>query len=146
MQDWVGLFFFFVFEAHHKSRCVSCDNGCTYSFYIFSGGSELLKEYIFCAKIARFITYFDICPDHVISTGRQMMNLLLNFEYLLLLCFLTVAESGNLVHLQAWFWVNWTSFRSDFNVGWKKIKTNIQNSTLNLSLDALLKWHDPHIT
>jgi hypothetical protein len=35
--------------------------------------------------------------------------------------------------------MNWTSFRSDFKVGWKKIKTNIQNSTLNLSFDALLK-------
>ena len=31
-------------------------------------------------------------PDHVISTGRQMTNLVLNFEYLLLLCFLTAAE------------------------------------------------------
>ena len=28
-----------------------------------------------------------ICLDHVISTGRQMMNLVSNFEYLLLLCF-----------------------------------------------------------
>ena len=27
----------------------------------------------------------------------------------------------------------------------KKIKTNIQNSTLNSSFAALLKWHDPHI-
>jgi hypothetical protein len=41
--------------------------------------------------------------------------------------------------------VNWTSFRSDFNVGWKKIKANIQNSTLNSSFDALSKWHDRHI-
>ena len=31
-------------------------------------------------------------PDHVISIGRQMTNLVLNFEYLLLLCFLTMAE------------------------------------------------------
>ena len=30
--------------------------------------------------------------DHVISTGHQMTNLVSNFEYLLLLCFLTVAE------------------------------------------------------
>ena len=42
------------------------------------------------------------------------------------------------------FRVNWTFFRSDFNVGWKRIKTNIQNSTLNLSFHALLKWHDLH--
>ena len=31
-------------------------------------------------------------PDHVISTGCQMTNLVLNFEYLLLLCFLTRVE------------------------------------------------------
>ena len=31
-------------------------------------------------------------PDHVISTGHQMTNLVLNFEYLSLLCFLTTAE------------------------------------------------------
>ena len=30
--------------------------------------------------------------DHVISTGRQMTNLVSNFKYLLLLCFLTAAE------------------------------------------------------
>ena len=30
--------------------------------------------------------------DHVISTGRQMTNFLSNFEYLLILCFLNVAE------------------------------------------------------
>ena len=35
------------------------------------------------------------------------------------------------------FWVNWTSFRPDFNVGWNKIKTNIQNLALNWSFDAL---------
>ena len=28
----------------------------------------------------------------------------------------------------------------------KKIKTNIQNSTLNSSFDALSKWHDPDIS
>ena len=32
------------------------------------------------------------CPDHVISTGRQLKNLLSNFEYLLLLSFLTPAK------------------------------------------------------
>ena len=30
--------------------------------------------------------------DHAISTVRQMRNLVLNFEYLLLLCFLTTAD------------------------------------------------------
>ena len=33
-----------------------------------------------------------LCPDHVISAGRQMKNLVLNFEYLLLLSFLIMAE------------------------------------------------------
>ena len=41
------------------------------------------------------VTLFgDICPDHVISTGHQMTNLVSNFEYLLLLCFLTVAKGA----------------------------------------------------
>ena len=31
-------------------------------------------------------------PYHVISSGRQMTNLVSNFEHLLLLCFLTMAE------------------------------------------------------
>ena len=31
-------------------------------------------------------------PNHVISTGCQMTNLVSNFEYLLLLCSSTVAE------------------------------------------------------
>ena len=30
--------------------------------------------------------------NHVISTGHQMTNLVLNFEYLLLLCFLIAAK------------------------------------------------------
>ena len=30
--------------------------------------------------------------DHVNSTGRQMTNLVLNFKYLLLLCFLIMVE------------------------------------------------------
>ena len=33
-----------------------------------------------------------LCLDHVISTGGQMRNLVSNFEYLLLLSFLTVAK------------------------------------------------------
>jgi hypothetical protein len=37
------------------------------------------------------------------------------------------------------------SFRSDLHVGWKKIKTNIQNSTPNSWFDALLKWHNFNI-
>ena len=31
-------------------------------------------------------------PDNVISKGRQMTNSMLNFEYLLLLCFLTATK------------------------------------------------------
>ena len=42
--------------------------------------------------------------------------------------------------------MNWTSFRSDFNVSWKKSKQNIQNSTINSLFDTLSKWHDPHIS
>ena len=67
--------------------------------------------------------------------------------------FFDLSQVWNLGHLQGihfmgalpqkrWFQVNFYSFRSDFNVGWKKIKTNIQNSTINLSFDALSKWHD----
>ena len=41
------------------------------------------------------------CLDHVISTGCQMTNLVLNFEYLLLLCFLTTAKFCNFWHLQS---------------------------------------------
>ena len=33
-----------------------------------------------------------LCPDHVISTGRQMTNLVSNFEYLLLLSLLTTTK------------------------------------------------------
>ena len=43
--------------------------------------------------------------------------------------------------------MNWTSFTSDFNVGWQNNqKTNIQNSRLDSSFDALSKWHDPDIS
>ena len=42
--------------------------------------------------------------------------------------------------------MNWTSFKSDLNVSRKKIKTNIQNLSLNSSFDTLSKWHDPHIS
>ena len=34
----------------------------------------------------------DLFPDHVILTGRQMTNLVSNFEYLLLLFLLTAAK------------------------------------------------------
>ena len=42
--------------------------------------------------------------------------------------------------------MNWNSFRSDFNVDWKNVKTNIQNSTINSSFVVLSKWHDPYIS
>ena len=80
-----------------------------------------------------------------------MTNLVLNFECLLLLCFLTEAEFWTLGHLQGIirvpyfkrdnFELIWTSFRSNFNVGWKK---NQNNSTINSPFDALSKWQDPH--
>ena len=40
------------------------------------------------------------------------------------------------------FLVICTTFRSAFLVGWKN---QIKHSTLNLSLDALSKWHEPDI-
>ena len=96
-----------------------------------------------------------LCPDHVISTGRQMKNLVLNFEYLLLLCFFKhswVLQFGApsryykcALTQKRWFWLNWTFFRSNFNVSWTKIKTNIQYLTLKSSFDALSNWNDPHL-
>ena len=38
------------------------------------------------------IGILDEGPDHIILTGHQVTNLVSNFEYLLLLCFLTSAE------------------------------------------------------
>ena len=43
----------------------------------------------------------DQCPDHVISTGRHIRNLVSNFEFLLVLCFLHEVKFWNLGHLQA---------------------------------------------
>ena len=40
------------------------------------------------------------------------------------------------------FLVICTTFRSDFHVGWKNQN---KHSTLNLSFDALSKWHEPDI-
>ena len=40
--------------------------------------------------------------------------------------------------------MNWTSFRPDSNVDWKKQKKTIQNLTLDSSFATLSKWHDPH--
>ena len=95
----------------------------------------------------------DFCVDHVISTGCRMLKLVLDICY----CYffylwprfkisgtfkvsvLSLLSSGTLIRVIC------NSFTSDFDVSWKNIKTNIQNSTLNLSFDALLKWHDPHI-
>ena len=42
------------------------------------------------------ITIMDQFPNHVILTGHQIMNLVLNFEYLLLSCFLTGALLSNI--------------------------------------------------
>ena len=41
-----------------------------------------------------------------------------------------------------YFLVLGTTFRSDFHVGWKNQN---KHSTLNMSFDALSKWHEPHI-
>ena len=40
----------------------------------------------------------------------------------------------------------WIGLLSDLMSAEKKIKTNIQNSTLNMAFVALLIWHDPHIS
>ena len=90
---------------------------------------------------------FKECPDHVISTGHQMTNLVSNLKYLSLLCFLTVAESWNLGHLQGiikryFEWIGLLSHQILMLA--EKIQTNIQKLTLNSSFDALSKWHDPH--
>ena len=70
---------------------------------------------------------------------EQGLNVEIDVEYLLLLSFLTTAEFCNLGHLQGHKTISFekglpirvicTSFRSDFEVGQKKIKTNIQYST-----------------
>ena len=36
-----------------------------------------------------FPPYLNLCPDHVISTGCEMMNLMLNFKYLNIVIFFT---------------------------------------------------------
>ena len=62
------------------------------SIYLFG----LKKATIFMLEIALFLIQKQEksegltfkCADHVILTGHQMTTLVLNFEYLLLLCFL----------------------------------------------------------
>ena len=77
---------------------------------------------------------------------------MLNINYCYL-SFLTTDEFYNLGHIQGIYYkgaltqkrsfvVLWTTFRSDFHVGWKNQN---KHSTLNLSFEALSKWHDPHI-
>ena len=93
----------------------------------------------------------DLCMDHVISTGRQMTNLVSNFESLF--SFFQPTLKSDLKETQFTqnylFWVKahlWylegaPSFKTR---QWLKniTITNIQNSTLNSSFDALSKWHD----
>ena len=47
---------------------------------------------------AKAIFIISLRPDHVISTGCQLTNLVSNFNHLLLLCFLTNAKICNLGH------------------------------------------------
>ena len=105
---------------------------------------EIMKE-IGCPNSVYF-------PDHVILTGYQMINLVLNFEYLLLLCFLNKTQFWNLGHLQSSIIrlaelkrdnFEWIGLLSDLILMFteKKIKTNIQNSTLHSLFNALSKWH-----
>ena len=55
----------------------------------------LLKYLLKVGKSQKVRLKFLTCLNHVISTGNQMTNLVSNFEYLLLLCFLTAAEFWN---------------------------------------------------
>ena len=81
-----------------------------------------------------------------------MSKLVLNVKYLLFFIFFICSwvlqfgahsryYKGALT--QKWsFLVLCTTFKSDFLVGWKNQN---KHSTLNLSFDALSKWHDQHI-
>ena len=51
-------------------------------------------------RVVFIYNLINLCPDCIISTGCQMTNLVLSFEYLLLLWFLTTAEFWNLGYLQ----------------------------------------------
>ena len=61
---------------------------------VFNENSKFFikTEYIRTIRIHIEKNYLGLCADHVISTGRQVTNLVSNFEYLLLLSFLTAAE------------------------------------------------------
>ena len=86
---------------------VNGSGGCTWYFSMNTIGPSISSNTIFCITstdnncfwvpyniivLKLLYIFFDQCPDHVISTRRQMTNLVLNFEYLLLSCFLTKAE------------------------------------------------------
>jgi hypothetical protein len=62
--------------------------GCTSTFFGIESIPNVMK------KVLKLYPDFNVvlCPDYVISTARQMTNLLSNFEYLLLLYFLIAAE------------------------------------------------------
>ena len=53
-----------------------------------------------CGPVALERIFLHYGDNHVISPGRRTTNLVSNFEYLLLLCFLTMAEFWNLGHFQ----------------------------------------------
>ena len=97
----------------------------------------------------------DLCSDHVISTGGWMMSLVLNFECLFWFCQPTLKSDLTEV-LFTWHYLFWVKAPLCYLEGAPNFKTrpqlkkitmpNIQNSTLNLSIDTLLKWHDPNIS
>ena len=120
-----------------------------------------LRSYFFRNKTFLFIQdrklkFSATVGKRILWKGRQMTNLVSNFEYLLLLCFLTAAKFWNLGHLQGIIRVpqlkrynfEWVGLLSDLILmsAEKKIKTNIQNLTLNSLFDVMSKWHDPHKT
>ena len=121
--------------------------------YIVLGSQVSKNRTIFSLRLpytyslAQFIllSFPNLCLVHVIWTERWMLKLVLNVKYLLL-SFITAAEFYNLGRIQGIitqkrsFLVIYTTFRSDFHVGWKNQN---KNSTLNSSFDALSKWHEP---
>ena len=99
-------------------------------------------------------------PKFVNSTHNKYLflwhadHISVEFWIFIICMFLNVTEFWNLGHLQSIISVpqlkrynfEWVGLLSDLILmsAEKKIKTNIQNSTIDSSFDALSKWHDPY--
>jgi hypothetical protein len=95
---------------------------------------------------------FDLCLDHVILTGHQMMNFL-SFVIVMVFNHGRVLKFGASSRYYKGALSQGDNFErigllSDLILmsAEKKIKTNIQNSTLNLPFYILTKRHDPQIS